>query len=731
MEMKLGARNSAKDKERIVAIKESARNIISTVDELQPEEEAPVKGDLSIPVAEYCIKADTVIKASGDMELDVLLVPFGGPLNGKDTDGQYFDAHTVTQHEIYKTIPAYYYHGYDPNGNPQGDPEVIGMMHYDHTDEKGHWYKAILDKASELARRIWDAAKRGLARASSGSIPHIVRDNKRNGHIDKWPVVEGSLIDEGDKRHPANAYAVALPVMKARYEKLNLAIPSEVDESGEQESPEAITGGDNATAIEPNQPITRSIKMEQTEVEKIVAEALSKQREEDALKATKAAELQAEIDKAVKAEREKLEKEFAEGNRLPSVRAPYVKKFGDTDAFDNLDAADTATLIGVVKSAGKPVSNGALKALAFKLEEDKSEVGRLGQKAMKAAGIKAGEIDYSTSSGYGDEWVGVAYSSALWESIRVGSFVVGKIPSIEFPKGVESMQLHLESTDPIWYNVSENTTNGSTVGAPAPTITSSRIATGNASLTLGKLGARVVYTGEIEESSMIPFAAQVRQQLAVSGAEYLESAIIDGDTETTDSTNINQIGGAEVTGGHYLIFDGFRKSPLVTTTANSRAGGALTVDDFLETLKLMGGAGINALDNTKVSFIIDPNVNWKALTLPEVLTKDVFSGATIEGGKLRQIFGYGVDVSGSMHFMSSVRKANSAGKVDTTTATNNLYGAILAVRWDQWKLGWMRHMKLETTRFANSDSNEIVAMMRVGLKQRDTEASAITYGVTV
>ena len=250
-------------------------------------------------------------------------------------------------------------------------------------------------------------------------------------------------------------------------------------------------------------------------------------------------------------------------------------------------------------------------------------------------------------------------------------------------------------------------------------------------MTLGKLGARVVYTGEIEESSMIPFAAQVRQQLAVSGAEYLESAIIDGDTETTDSTNINNIGGAEVTGGHYLIFNGFRKSPLVTTTANSRAGGALTVDDFLETLKLMGGAGINALDNTKVSFIIDPNVNWKALALPEVLTKDVFSGATIENGKLHQIFGYGVDVSGAMHFMSSVRKADANGKVNTTDTTANLYGAILAVRWDQWKLGWMRHMKLETTRFANSDSNEIVAMMRVGLKQRDTEASAITYGVTV
>jgi hypothetical protein len=680
-----------------------------------------VKGNLFVDIPVFNIRAETLVKAAGDYELEVLLVPFGGPDNGKDTDGQYFSDKTIIQNEIYKTVPAYYYHGYDPNGKPQGDPEVIGLMHYDHTDAKGHWYRAVLDKTNEYAKRIWQAAKDGLARASSGTIGHIARA-ARDGFIRLWPVVEGSLIDEGNNRHPANAYAVALPVLKAR--QPNLLIPGEDEptEAGDT----ALT--DNAT-IETK--TNKENEMEKDEVLKMVADELAKSEATKAEAAKKAAEIQAEIDKAVKAKEEELEKKFAESNRLPSDRAPYAKKFGDTDKFDGLDAADTATLIGVLKASNKPVSEGALKALSLKLEEDKSEVGDKGRRAMKAAGIKAGEIDYSTSSGYGDQWVGVAYSSAIWNAIRVGSFVANKIPSIEFPQGVESMTLPLESTDPVWYSVAENTTNGSTVGAPAPTITSSRLATSSASLTLGKLGARVFYSGELEESSMIPFAAQLRQQLGVSGAEYLESAIIDGDTETTDSTNINNIGGAEVTGGHYLIFDGFRKSCLVTTTANSRAGGALTVDDFLETLKLMGGAGINALDISKTSFIIDPNVNWKALALPEVKTRDVYSGATIESGKLRNIWGYDVNVSGAMHFMSSVRKANSVGKVNTTTATDNLYGAILAVRWDQWKLGWMRHMKLETTRYAASDSTEIVAMMRVGLKQRDTEAAAITYGVVV
>jgi hypothetical protein len=40
-------------------------------------------------------------------------------------------------------------------------------------------------------------------------------------------------------------------------------------------------------------------------------------------------------------------------------------------------------------------------------------------------------------------------------------------------------------------------------------------------------------------------------------------------------------------------------------------------------------------------------------------------------------------------------------------------------------------MTIEFTRFANSDTNELVAMTRWGLGQRDTEASAITYYVGV
>ena len=98
---------------------------------------------------------------------------------------------------------------------------------------------------------------------------------------------------------------------------------------------------------------------------------------------------------------------------------------------------------------------------------------------------------------------------------------------------------------------------------------------------------------------------------------------------------------------------------------------------------------------------------------------------------LQSLWGYPVFVSGQMHKMSSVRKANSAGKVDVDTTSNNLYGAIVAVRFDQWKQAYKRRMTMETTRIANADSWEIVALARWGLAYRDTEASAISYYVGV
>jgi len=476
---------------------------------------------------------------------------------------------------------------------------------------------------------------------------------------------------------------------------------------------------------------------------------------------------QERINIAVKAAEEKAAKELAalKAQYVASGRlamgdpngAPAQARFADTRKYDGMSPADMAfmgALLGGAKAIGaKPLSESGLKALAIKVAEDKTEatdmsgqkvgLGEQGRIGMKAMGIepadvldaaKANEINYSTQVGFGDEWVGIEYSRRLWPVVRALTFVLEKLPQVEVPQGAESIITPLQAADPTFYKVAQTTDENATTLTPNATVPSSKLATDKNTLTVAKGGARTQYTGEMEEDSLIPWASQLRTQLEAATAEQMEHAVIDGDTATGATTNINTIGGTPGGTEFYLLINGLRKSPLVTTTANSRSGSGTLVDtDFMDTAWLLGTAGKIGGDPTKVDFIIDPNVSKKAAYLASVKTRDVFLNATLENGLLKGIWAYRVYTSWFMHWLSATNplKANTAGKVDLTTQANNTTGAILAVRWDQWLFGWKRRIKIETVRIPRSDITEITATMRFGLSQRDTEGSAVTYNVGV
>ena len=140
-------------------------------------------------------------------------------------------------------------------------------------------------------------------------------------------------------------------------------------------------------------------------------------------------------------------------------------------------------------------------------------------------------------------------------------------------------------------------------------------------------------------------------------------------------------------------------------------------------------AGKNAADKQAVSFLVDMWTHWKSLELAEVKTRDVFVAPTVENGMLTNVYGYNVITTPNMHRANQDAtyglKANASGKVDLDTAANNTTGSILAVRWDQWRLGYKRRMAFEIDRDAISDSTVIVVTMRVGMINRDNEAVVV------
>jgi hypothetical protein len=683
-----------------------------------------------------------------DWELDVLGCPYGGPNGGKDAQGEFFAQDTKFHEDRFGLPPVVYYHGYGDDGKPASEPVFIGRTLKRWRDAAGEWFRVRLDKASTEAQRVWQAAKQGSARASSGAVSHLVRTGP-DGHILHWPVAELSIFDTANGKRPANAYAVALVAAKSLWDQAGICLPdiytteTIADVTGAVDAAQSTTGGRPVTYYTPGDDTMDEIESKVAEAVKaaIAAEKEAQAREAEAARVA-----------AMKAELDALKAEKIEAGRLPSAM-PYVTKFADTNKFDHLTPAEHAFLVDVARQSYRSgamkgaLSDAAIRGLALKMESEagKSAAAAQGMKAFSLFGpgaqLKANEINNASLANYGDEWVGVQYSTDLWESVRAGSWVVNNIPESEIPRGYESNTIPLESVDPIWYKVAQAIDN--TNGRPDVTVTASKVGTAKKDVTLGKMGCRVIYSGEMDEDSLIPWVPNAMRQIQVSGSEIMEHVVIDGDTEMANVTNINDIAGQPAGTEPFLLTNGFRKLPLITNTANARNGGAITAADFVETLMLMGRAGMAGADPTKVGFICDPWTFIKVAQLAEVYTKDVYSRPTLENPVFAplSIFNYTVRPSWFMHqagvLMGTVttaaylNKANNAGKIDQDVEANNTLGALLAVRWDQWALKWKRRMTIETQRIPESDATQIVALMRWGLGYRDNEASAISYNLTV
>ncbi len=698
---------------------------------------------------------------SGDWEIEILGVPFGSP-SDRDSDGEFFTAQTKLHLDKFPTPPLVFFHGYNEQKQPDTQPIYVGKTTGYEVRRDGVWFRGVLDKAVAQAKAVWDAAQQGMARASSGSIAHLVR-KAANGQLLEWPLAELSVFDTFNGKNPANRRAVVTPVMKMVYEQAGLSLPVDIEgESSETDGVEVSDGllGSDVAATSQQREVS-SIKsedktMEVNEIQKLVADGVAsalkaeqdKRNAEEAQKKAVAEQVEAAV-KAVKdeaaAQVAAAKAEATEARRLPGGNdAPYQTKFGNIAKYDSLDATDAAVLAGFVSAArksghGNGVSEDLRKYIAIQIAEgqDKDNQFVASKSAMKMANMpmKANELNQSTLANYGDEWIGVTYSTQLWDKIRLAAPIVAKIPTISVPQGSESVVIPLNGTAPTFYKVAQASAQDANPGRVTPTITTTKKGTGNKTLTVSKLGAAINYTGELEEDSLIPWVSEMRRDLTLEAAEIMEHLVIDGDTDTSATTNINCIGGTPTGNEAYLLMNGFRKLALVTNTNNSRSAGTLTVEDYLETLKLMGLAGRNAAQKDQVDFIVDMWTHWKSLELAEVKSRDVFVAPTIENGYLVNLYGHNIITSSNMHRANQDTtyglKANTSGKVDLNTAANNTTGSILAVRWDQWRLGYKRMMTFETQRDAISDSTDIVCMMRVGLINRDTEASAISYNVTL
>jgi HK97 family phage major capsid protein len=347
-EIKTGNRNNSEDRQRIREARAHAQAIDAITREMEPTDsddemmtieervmqmmdgkalrvkvaQPTPTPEINRPAMDEAVKRARPTAELVDPGYRVLGVPFGGPISGRDRDGEAFHAETQVWLEAGQEVNLTYYHGYGPdyNDNWQNPPVLIGKAEYLGMDERGHWFDPRLDPDEPLAQRL--LVNPELVRASSGAVSHLVRMGAA-GMIDVWPVGELALFDTNDWRLPANDYAVCEMKKSAEVG----AQPQDAAEAGEAPQPAPAA---DATGPQITEPVliedTKEFVMDENELKSIVA-ALT-------------AELKPAIQAAVSAEVKALSDEPAGklGGMLITHQAPAVMKnanLGDPDPVED------------------------------------------------------------------------------------------------------------------------------------------------------------------------------------------------------------------------------------------------------------------------------------------------------------------------------------------------------------------------------------------------------------
>lgn len=336
----------------------------------------------------------------------------------------------------------------------------------------------------------------------------------------------------------------------------------------------------------------------------------------------------------------------------------------------------------------------------------------------------------TAESGFGLQLIGAQYVGELWEAPRKLGRVFPLIESFEMTDPTAYLPVEVDIPEMLF--VAESTANNSS--------NYDTVKTGSQRVQVDakKFVIHQMWSGEMQEDSIIPFVPFLRRQAALSVAHYADSLALNGDTTNAATGNINLDDADPANTKHYLAFDGIRHAALVDNTGNAvdAAGGV--------TYNLLAGLRGKCLDLTRLVdwghpidpsdfvYLADPETADKAALLDEVLTVDKYGqNATVLNGELLRV--------GQNPFISTIAmsKTEADGKV-STTAANNVKGQVSAFNRRGFKVGWRRRVMVETERLPGSDQWRVVYSMRLGFGRftptgaaSGIESTATLYDITV
>ena len=334
----------------------------------------------------------------------------------------------------------------------------------------------------------------------------------------------------------------------------------------------------------------------------------------------------------------------------------------------------------------------------------------------------------TAETGYGLELVGAQYVSDLWAATRNMDTISGAIRTL--PMTAPTTYVPIDGDLPEMLFVGESTANNS------PADTTSKTASNRVTLTAKKFTIQQIWSGEMEEDSIIAFTPFLREKLAMSASQYLGSSMYNGDTTNAGTGNINLDDANPTDTKHYLAYDGIRHYWLVDATAQGKdMAAALDLAEInVARGKLNGGDDDvdNAVKNinwgrsaSELLLVADWSTYMSMLDGDKVTTVDKYGpAATVLTGELGRIYGIPI-VSPSY-----ATKTEADGKAADAEASNTK-GQITLFNPAGFLAGSRREVQLFFDRIQRTDQFLFELYTRRAFTRFGGNVAAGIYNVTV
>lgn len=315
----------------------------------------------------------------------------------------------------------------------------------------------------------------------------------------------------------------------------------------------------------------------------------------------------------------------------------------------------------------------------------------------------------TAESGYGSQLVGAQYVADLWEAARQQSRVFAQLDTFEMTD--PTAYLPVEADIPEMLFVAESTANNSS------NYSTSKTGSNRVQVDAKKFVVHQMWSGEMEEDSIIPFIPYLRRQVQLSLAHYSDSVVLNGDTTNAATGNINLDDADPADTKHYLAFDGIMHAGLVDAAlaADNLAGAAITFNNLVDVRSRMVDTtylmdwGHPTMANDLL-YVAEPTTADRIARLDELINWKIQQGRSLISlpGQVGEIVGHPLISS------IAVSKAEADGKV-STTAGNNTLGRVAVFNRRAFVVGWRRRVKMMVEQLPATDQVRMVHSLRLGL----------------